>query len=85
MNRRGFITAILATGTAPAFVRAASLMPVVKLWEPEIVTPGNGLLTPSEIARWMLRNYKEHLVFSDYQRPVISHAKTVRIRRPQRV
>lgn len=28
MNRRGFLSAILAAGVAPAVVRAASLMPV---------------------------------------------------------
>ncbi len=31
MNRRGFMTAILSAGVAPAVVRAASLMPVRQL------------------------------------------------------
>lgn len=33
MNRRGFLVAILATATAPAIVRASSLMPIVpRVW-----------------------------------------------------
>ncbi len=38
MNRRGFLGAILATGVAPAFVRAESLMRIVvpsrEIWTP---------------------------------------------------
>lgn len=36
MNRRGFIGAMLAAGAAPYIVRSGILMPVKKLWTPEI-------------------------------------------------
>lgn len=34
MNRRGFLGAILATGMAPAFVKAGVLMPIKTIWTP---------------------------------------------------
>lgn len=38
MNRRGFLSAILAAGVAPAVVKASSLMPVRRLdgWLPHV-------------------------------------------------
>ena len=35
MNRRGFLTSILALGAAPAIVKASSLMKVQEIWLPE--------------------------------------------------
>jgi hypothetical protein len=35
MNRRGFLSACLATATAPYVVRAGVLMPVRSLWTPK--------------------------------------------------
>jgi hypothetical protein len=46
MNRRGFLSAILAAGVAPAFIGSSVLMPVRKLWTPPdhiVVRPGLGL------------------------------------------
>ena len=57
MNRRAFLTAILALGTAPAIVRASSLMPVRRIWVPDdaIIYPngvwflnGSGLIFVGE-------------------------------------
>lgn len=35
MNRRGFLSGILAVGMAPAFVGSGVLMPIKKIWTPE--------------------------------------------------
>src|SRR5574343_716145 len=43
MNRRGFLTSILALGAAPAIVRAANLMKVVT---PSGIVAYGGLITP---------------------------------------
>lgn len=74
MNRRGFLAAILASGVAPAIVKAANIMPV-------FVRPPDGvilrmsldggfefenvLLTPSMITREALRIMHHRLAFVD--------------------
>ena len=45
MNRRGFMAAILASGVAPAVVRAASLMPVRPLASGIVLPWGDTELT----------------------------------------
>ncbi len=66
-TRRGFLVGLLATGLAPAIVRAESLMPI-KVFE----TYGpNGLLTPEMITREALRLLRQRV-------SPISHLLTVR-------
>jgi hypothetical protein len=48
MNRRGFLQAILAAGTAPAFVRYSSLMPLVV---PRHIAASNAVEVPLEFLR----------------------------------
>jgi hypothetical protein len=59
MNRRGFLSAILATATAPAIVRAESLMKIA-VPEKKILVPNQDLIWP--IAGW---NYEPGQI--DYQ------------------
>ena len=57
MNRRGFLSGIIALCAAPAIVRVGSLMPVRV---PLITSP---LLTPTEITRAALKILHEKLDF----------------------
>lgn len=60
MNRRGFLQSILAAGVAPYVVSSGVLMPVKKIWVPEvsierIFFPGQSVFYYSngrEILRW---------------------------------
>lgn len=56
MNRRGFLTSILAAGAAPVIVRAASLMPIKA---PAIWTPPADVLTVDAM-RKMAAHMSQH-------------------------
>lgn len=45
MNKRGFLSTILATCAAPAIVRASSLMPIRVVDAPRILVPIHDLTT----------------------------------------
>ncbi len=53
MNRRGFLSGILAAGVAPAFIGSSVLMPVRQIWKPDarlIQAQTNALLDAAERA-----------------------------------
>jgi len=74
MDRRGFLSAILAAGVAPALVKAANIMPVFARRESGMLVPSeqfvvteiygaNMLLTPSMVTREALRILQAQLTF----------------------
>ena len=76
MNRRGFLTAMLAAGAAPAIVKAANIMPIFtrrddlgllvpQLGPYDVAVPvyGNRLLTIEEITREALRVIHQNMTF----------------------
>lgn len=72
MNRRGFLSSILALGAAPAIVRAESLMKVSGIIVPLdpfegfewTNRPGYPLLTPTLITRESLKILKQNLILT---------------------
>lgn len=92
MQRRGFLSAMLAAAAAPAFVRAGSLMRV----NPRIIVPAYAqglassmLLTQNIITAQMLRIIEKNLIFTanvnrDWETPIGSLGMTVRIAKPPR-
>lgn len=92
MNRRGFLSAILATACAPAIVRAESLMRCSGIVVPTLgdVAAINGMhLTAAMVTREALRILHENLSFAqeinaEWESQFIEPLNAVlRIRRPQ--
>ncbi len=86
MNRRGFLSAILAAGVAPAFVGSSVLMPVRSLVLPTVeevvAVSGNTLLTIDMITREALRIFEETGAFMRSMNRQYEASGTVRVRRP---
>lgn len=68
MNRRGFLSAILAAGVAPAVVKYANIMPVFARAESGLIVPvsvTDGLLTVQMITRMSLEILEKNLHLQD--------------------
>ena len=80
MDRRGFLSAILAAGVAPAVVKAQNIMPLfvrrgeLLIPDPQILLPSR-LLTPEWITKEALRILHDNLVLS---KSAYSHNRLVR-------
>lgn len=78
MNRRGFLTGILALGAAPAIVRATSLMPGRAIWVPGHLVAYGSMTVESEfvlpvtydqITREALRILQGNIILREASRP----------------